>query len=249
MNQTSLLPAAWNVPDVFRKRLGQNVGRQRAMAADGHLLLVLHAPPGPEDLERTGRFFWRQPDGTWRSNAFGGGTAALARHLDEYRQAVESLERADDEADSARDYFDVLYRLDPVQRAARHLHQVLQTARERCPDDRDLIDFRDRAYQIERTAELLTRDARNGMELEVARRAEQQAASSFQMAVSAHRLNVLAAFFFPIITLCTIFSTNLRHGLEDVQGPLPLVAVLAAGLLLGFVLKRVVTSPAKRTPA
>lgn len=246
MEQPSLLPAVWNVPEIFRKRLGRGVGRQRLMSADGHMLLVLHAPPGPEDTEREGRFFWRQPDGTWSSNCFGSGPASLIKHLDEYQQIIESLEKADDKASSSQEYFDVLYRLDPVHRAARNLHHVLQNARDECREDRDLINLRDRAYQIERTAELLHRDARNGMELEVARNAEEQAASSHQMAMSAHRLNVLAAFFFPIVTLCTIFGVNMKHGLENVEGPYPLLCVLAAGLVLGFVLKSYVTADATK---
>jgi len=246
VENASLLPAVWNVPEIFRKRLGRTVGRQRAMVADGHLLLVLHAPPGPEDLERTGRFFWRQPDGTWSSDCFGGGTKAVGQHLEEYQKQIEELEQADDAAGNAQDYFDVVYRLDPLQRAARNLHTVLQQAREKCPEDRDIINFRDRAYQMERASELLQRDARNGMELEIARRAEDQAASSFQMSVAAHRFNVLAAFFFPIVTLCTVFGVNLQHGLEDVPGPWPLIGVLAAGFWLGFMLLGYVTREAKR---
>ncbi|MCH7812249.1 MAG: hypothetical protein IH958_06430 [Chloroflexi bacterium] len=156
--KSTLLPAVWDVPEIFRKRLGRKVGRQRTMFADGHLLLVLHAPPGPEDLERTGRFFWRQPDGTWSSNCFSAGANAVAKHLDEYQKLIEELEQADDDAKGAAAYFDVNYRLDPVLRSARNLHSVLQEARELCPEDADIINFRDRAYQIERIAELLQMD-------------------------------------------------------------------------------------------
>ena len=45
MQKKSLIPAIWTVPEVFRERLGRRIGRQRMMFADGHLLLVLHAPP------------------------------------------------------------------------------------------------------------------------------------------------------------------------------------------------------------
>jgi hypothetical protein len=249
VNQSTLIPADWDVPAVFRKRLGRSVGRQRAMFADGHLLLVLHAPPEPEQLERTGRFFWRQPDGSWRSDCFGAGTNAVAKHLDEYSKLVEDLEQRGDAATSSQEYFDVVYRLDPIGRAARNLHAVLQHAREHVPDDPDVINFRDRAYQIERTAELLQRETRNGMELVIARRAEDQAVSSFRMSVSAYRLNVLAAFFFPIITLCNIFSTNIRHGLEDAPVPWTWLGMLGAGLLLGFILKAVVLAEPKQPGA
>jgi hypothetical protein len=72
---------------------------------------------------------------------------------------------------------------------------------------------------------------------------------SHQMSVAAHRLNVLAAFFFPIVTLMAIFGANLQHGLEGwdkLNGPLPLIVVLAAGLLCGVVLTGFVTRPARR---
>ncbi len=55
--ESTLLPSDWNVPAVFRQRLGESAGRQRVMAADGHLLLVLHAPPGADEAGRRGRFF------------------------------------------------------------------------------------------------------------------------------------------------------------------------------------------------
>lgn len=245
MNDTSLLPANWNVPAIFRKRLGRSVGRQRAMFADGHLLLVLHAPPGPEQLERTGRFFWRQPDGTWRSDCFGDGPTAVARHLDEYGKLVDDLEQRGDAAANSQEFFDVLYLLDPVGRAARHLHQVLQHAREHLADDADIINFRDRAYQIERTAELLQKETRNRMDLDIARRSEQQAESSYRMSVSAYRLNLLAGFFFPIIALCNIFSTNIKHGLEDAPVPWTWLGMLGAGLLLGLILMSTVISRPK----
>lgn len=236
----SVLPAVWNVPEIFRKRLGDQVGRQRAMFADGHLLLVLHKPPKPEDDQRSGRFFWRAPDGTWSSDELGSGPHALDRHLTEYEELVERFDQMYDAADSADEYFAVVYGITPVHRAARNLHKTLQEARESLPDERHLINFRDRAYQLERNAELVYTDARNGLEYAIAKRAEEQAAASHRMAVSAHRLNILAAFFFPIATLSTIFGMELRNGLEawdETAAPLPFVALLVLGLVLGFVLK------------
>jgi Mg2+ and Co2+ transporter CorA len=146
----------------------------------------------------------------------------------------------------------VLDALAPVHRAARNLYQVLLEARKMVPQDRELIDFRDRAYEIERTAELLHEETRHSLSFIMARRAEQQAASSHRMAVSAHRLNVLAAFFFPIATLSAIFGVNLLHGWEAAAAPWPFLAMLAAGLMLGFILTSFVThelpGPARQPP-
>src|SRR5688572_9225372 len=104
----TILPATWTVPERFKQRLGESAGRQRAMSAEGHLLLILHAPPGPDDHERAARLFWKAPDGKWLSNALGGGVAALRKHLDEFRERLESLEVDLQKAEEARDYFDLL---------------------------------------------------------------------------------------------------------------------------------------------
>lgn len=241
MQKSSVLPAVWDVPQVIRRRLGRTAGRQRAMFADGHLLLVLHAPPGPDDDERAGRFFWRKPDGTWSSDKLGDGVAALQRHLDEFQAVIDRLDEQEQAASTSHDYFGILRTLAPVLRASRNLHRALQQARETVPDDEEIINLRDRAYQIERTAELLSGDARNALDFAIARRAEEQAASAHRMAVSAHRLNVLAAFFFPLATISAVFGMNLLHGLEREPPPGMFLIVLGAALACGFILKWFVT--------
>src|SRR5438045_260505 len=65
---SNVIPHNWEVPQVFRGRLGTHAGRQRVMSADGHLLLILHEVPGrKEATERGARLYWRKPDGTWQS--------------------------------------------------------------------------------------------------------------------------------------------------------------------------------------
>ena len=236
-----LIPPLWKVPQVFRDRMGEQVGRQRAMIADGELLLVLHAPPKPNENQRHGRFFWRDAEGQWSSKDRGTGLNALNKHLDEYEELIAELDRLEEQATSSGEYFAILEQLSPVQRAATKLHHVLQEAREKCPDFRELINLRDRAYGIERTAELLLAEVKNALDVAVAKRAEEQAASSHQMSIASHRLNKLAAFFFPVATLMAIFGANLRHGLEDVWPPIPMVAVLVLGLVMGAVLAMFVT--------
>ncbi len=131
-------------------------------------------------------------------------------HLAEYEREIEQLERAEDDATQARDYFELLDRLAPLARATRNLYGVLQQARETVADDRELIVVRDEASDLTRRAELLNEDARNGLEFAIAWQAEQQAEISHQMSVAAHRLNLLVAFFFPIATLMAIFGTSLQ---------------------------------------
>lgn len=235
--QKSVLPSTWEVPAEFRSRLGEKAGRQRAMMAEGHLLLVLHAPPKKDEPDRKGRLFWRKPDGTWLSNELGGGAAALAKHMAEYAEIIDKMDRQEDAAGSVDEYFTILDAMGPVQRSARNLHATLQEARKLLSADRDLINFRDKAYDIERTAELLYNDVRHALEFAVAKKSEEQAAAAHQMALQSHRLNLLVAFFFPLATLVAIVGSEMRHGLEDyLPYPYLFYAVIVIGLVLGGLL-------------
>ena len=236
---SSLLPPSWTVPNEFRRRLGDQAGRQRLMAAEGHLLLVLHAPPSADSAQRQGRFYWRDAAGRWTPSGASPAQPGVGDMLREYERAIEALQQEEDKAQSARDYFDLLNWLNPLVRAARNLHQTIQEAREAAPEDRSLILWRDRAYVISRSAELLHNDAKNALDFAVAQRAEEEAVSSRRAATAAHRLNILVACFFPIATLATIFGMELNNGLGDLDrqhAPLPMLAILAVGLLLGVVL-------------
>ena len=62
------------------------------------------------------------------------------------------------------------------------------------------------------------------------------------MAISAHRLNILAAFFFPMVTLATIFGMSLEHGFERLYAPLPFFGLIAFGLLLGWFLNQFINA-------
>jgi hypothetical protein len=248
MEQASLLPADWSIPVKLRDRLGSTAGRQRLLLEDGHLLLVLHAAPAADEIDRRGRFFWRNPDGSWRAAPETDRVTTLLEHLVEYEREIEQLERSEDDATQARDYFELLDRLAPLARATRNLYGVLQQSRETVADDRELIVVRDQASDLTRRAELLNEDARNGLEFAIAWQAEQQAEISHQMSVAAHRLNLLVAFFFPIATLMAIFGTTLKTGLESwdqAKGPLPLFALIAIGMLCGVVLTGFVTRPTR----
>jgi len=141
-------------------------------------------------------------------------------------------------AEMADDYFRLLQEIAPLRRAGRHLYETLQEARDMVRDDHDLIVCRDQAYQIHRTAELVQGDCKIGLDCAIARRAEEEAESSRRMALAAHRLNVLAAVFFPIVTISSILGVNLSRGLEeDMLTQWFFWLVLAGGVLSGFFLK------------
>jgi Mg2+ and Co2+ transporter CorA len=222
------------------------------MQADGHLLLVLHEPPGPDDDQRVGRFFWRDAEGSWKSNSLGTGTQALRTHLAEFAARIDKLEEQVEHAASAEDYFQVLQAIAPLHRTIRNLHVALQQAREMLPLDRELIVFRDQANDLERAAELLHTDAKNGLDYTIAHETEKQSWRIYEMTVASHRLNLLAAMFFPIATLSAIFGMNLGHGLEQWSSPHTFYLVLGIGLVAGLFLMGVVaqrpTPPQKPKP-
>lgn len=242
-----LIPELWDVPEIFRKRLGDQVGRQRAMVSDGHLLIILHEPPRPDDVARDGRLFWRNPNGEWRCYDLEGQIKSLEAHFEQYQKRLDELDAREEKAATADEYFELLSELTTLHRAARNQHAAFQEARQQI-DSRDLINFRDRCYGIERLAELLQIDSKNALDLTIARQAEEQAETSHHMALSAHRLNVLVALFFPIATLCAVFGVNMETGLETLAPPFPFIATIFAGLIIGVVLKLMVTrKPSRRS--
>ena len=250
MTRCPLLPSQWDLPQHLRFRLGMGPGRQRAMLHEGHLLLVLHDVPKRRTYSREARLFWRNPEGQWRSTLAVSGKAAVEVHLDNFSGAIDRLTESFEQAEESEDFFDILGTLGPIRRTLRNLQAALQDAREKLTEERLLIDWRDRAYELVRRAELLYSDVQTALDFETAQQAETQAEASRQRAVAAHRLNVLVAFFFPIATLSSILSMNLHHGLEDWEtprAPWVLLAVLSFGVLMGTALTYLITLPAKRS--
>jgi len=228
------LPYDWALPDKIKERFGlKSTGRQRAMFADGHLLLVLHRLPKHETHQREGIFFWRKSNGDWEYSLGGEGLAMLRRHLRTYDTAEERFRSEYEKAATAEDYFHILETLPPLRHAAKNLHATLQSAREAVHEDRDIIDLRDWAYDIERSLDLLYEDTRNALDFNIARKAEEQARLSRQELQTAHRLNVLAAIFFPITAIASIFGMNLPSGLEGSPSWL-FWFIFLAGIGLGF---------------
>jgi hypothetical protein len=248
MASRSLLPEAWKVPEVFRSRVRHSVGRQRAMFADGHLLLVLHEPPKPDQKHRNPRLFWRSPDGNWQSNSLGPGIAALTRHINEYQDLLDKLDKAEDQAERADDYFGLMRKLAPLHRTAGNLHNALCEAREMVREDHELVVCRDQAYQAYRSAELLQSDAKIGLDCAIARRAEEQSESSYKMALAGHRLNVLVAVFFPIATIATIFGMNIDPGLGETNSPRLFWALVLGSVVCGFFLWAAIIGRPSRPP-
>ena len=239
-----LLPAKWDVPQAFRWRLGDEAGRQRAMVSDGHLLLVLHAPPRSGDSTRHGRVFWRDASSVWKPSGIKHGETAVGELLTEYDTALNEIEQLEDAAGTAEEYFGLLTRLNPMVRSIHNVYNALQNARQELPEARELILLRDRGYALTRRADLLQADAKNALEFVIARQTEEQAKDARRQTRAAYRLNMLAALFFPIATISSVLSTGLGHGLESYDSqyaPIPLIVLVSICLGLGFFLTGLVS--------
>ncbi|MBY0548322.1 MAG: CorA family divalent cation transporter [Candidatus Obscuribacterales bacterium] len=248
----TIVPSEWAIPGQLRDRFGDIAGRQRAMFAEGHLLLVLHEPPAANNRTRNARILWRDPQGAWTANSNISGSHLLKKHIASFADKIEGLERQLHNASCADDYFKLLQAVAPLHRTSRNLHSTLQQAREMTPEDRDVIVARDAAGDVERAFELIHMDAKNGLDYTVAQRAELQSQRSYEMAVSAHRLNLLAALFFPITALSSVFGMNIANGLELFSTKVMFWGVLGVGFLIGLVLTMLIaqkpTLPGGFTP-
>jgi len=231
------LPQDWKLPVALRARLGANTtGRQRALVAEGHLLLVLHEVPRHGQRERRGVYFWRSADGAWESSAKHIGVPTLREHVNDFGRAADELEAKYQGARMAKDYFALLQELAPVLRTSSNLYAALQSAREAIPEDQGIISLRDTVGDVVRSLELLHADAKNALDYDIARSSETQATLGEEAVRSGVRLNVLAAIFLPLTTLSGMFGMNLTHGLEGAP-PWFSWALFALGLAVGLVVR------------
>lgn len=231
-----ILPPNWSLPEAAKRRVGSTTfGKQRSIYEEGHLLLLLHRPPGKNDANREGVVFWRNPDGEWQSGKGGPGKGALKKHWADYAALETKLtENYEADPDSAT-LFGLLETLSPLTRAVRNGHAALQAAREAVGSDPFLIEMRDAASEVERNFDLLLEDVRNAISYRGLREAEENARQGREVARAGHRLNVLAALFLPLTAVTSIFGMNLRSGLESGSSNL-FWAVLLGGVALGGLL-------------
>lgn len=228
------VPKSWDLPESIRRRLGDAAGRQRLMDEDGHLLLILHQAPTPQDDEiRKPALFWGQPSGEWKSFPDGGGLGALDALLDVYRTNIHALDEAVEGATTPRQFFEVMKHVNPLHRSMRNLSAVMQEARQARADDRRILNLRDHAGELERAIDLIAGDAKAGMEFSLAENTEEQSRFAHEATVEARKLNQLAAFFFPLATLVAVFGMNPPAEVIHTPGFWGVVAAgAAAGLLV-----------------
>jgi len=243
-----VIPSSWEeVPGTIKARFGANAGKQRAMFHDGHLVLVAHLVPLHDEIDRKAALFWRNPSGVWKAAGEAKGSlSGLKALVESYRQRAVDLEHQFEGAKRAADYFKILQEAAPLLRAARHLHKMLQDAREAVPLELDLIGLRDMAGDAERTAELVMADAKAGLDFTVAQRAEEQADAAEHIARSSHRLNLIAALFLPVSAIGSVFGVNLMHGLETKASPWLFWAFIILSFAVGFIVRSSINSKERK---
>lgn len=232
-----IVPDLWPLPQALRDKLGVRAGRQRLLLHDGHAVLVLHHVPRPNEHGRRPVVFWRQPDGRWRCSPGADDVETLRAHLETYASAIEELDERLERAKRASEFFALLRVARPLHRAARNLSAVMSALKEAFPSDGEILTLRDRAYDLERQAELEVGDAHGGLEFTVAQRAEEQAATSLRIAAETHRLNLLAAVCLPVTALGAILGMNLENGLETLPEPLAFWSIVGSAFAFGVYLR------------
>lgn len=233
----SLIPKQWQVPQIFRDRLGADPGKQRIMSEEGQYLIILHKVPSAEDRgDRTAALFWINEQGEWKSTPSSGGITGLVQHLHEYEETVKTLEAELDVPDalqSAEHLHTIYDNTTPLYRASRHLLVIMEELRQLFPQERKLLLLRDGAVNIERSADLLLADTKSSLDFLIARNSMKQADAAHEATLEANKLNRLAAFFFPVITIVSILS--IKDPEEALREPSTYI-VIASGLLLGVIL-------------
>jgi hypothetical protein len=231
----------WQLPKEIEQRLGETTyGRQRAIFEADHLFIVLHTPPVDDGPVRKCILFLRTPDGKYSCNGNDSGEMALRRLLTSYDKLFDKYDDLYDKSGSATDLFKLMEVVVPVNRAATHLHNALQSARSHVEGDTFLIAMRDEAYEVSRNLELLLGDAKLALDHRIAGNTEAQATMAAEMASAQHKLNILAAVTFPLMAIATLMGMNLVHGLEK-WPPSLFWIVVATTAIIGLLVKGWVT--------
>lgn len=151
-----------------------------------------------------------------------------------YAEHAQQIEKRLGTARVARDFFEVLVTLRPLEHRVRELGLVLQRASEREATDLEFQGLAMRAAATARHLALLVLRTEDGRDFDLAQLTEEQADISNQMVVSGQRLNFLVAMLLPMTALTSIFGMNLIEHQGGSAGVMAASVVLFALLLGGL---------------
>lgn len=201
------MPAHYELERDLLEQLSDRPGHQRCVVGRDELLLVLHEVPKAGVPERDAIFFWRRRDGRWFQPG-GQGLKGLDDLLDRYAKAIDENEEILEETDEAQDLFRVLKHAGPLTRSSRNMVVALEQVLNQEPDDRLIRNYRDRAREIERAAELLHSDGRETLLFWQAESAEQHTKSAERFGNILFKLNLVTGFFLPLVAFGGLFGMN-----------------------------------------
>jgi hypothetical protein len=229
---------SWELPQSIVERLGSNTyGSQRNIFEESHLLIILHEIPSENTHERQHKVFLVKPDQEIWCNGMSNGKFELNQLLANYKSAFEVLEEGIDLAKESKDFFTLLEELVPINRAIKNLSKTLKESRKICQQNSFILEMRDWADDLLRSYEMLLADTKLALEFRIAQNTEEQVQKSTDALRAQNKLNILAAFTFPIMSVATIFGMNLQHGLETRPNYI-FWGVLSSGVLVGLLVKR-----------
>ncbi|MBN4073974.1 hypothetical protein JYT61_00275 [bacterium AH-315-E10] len=206
----------WVLPEAIENRLGPNTyGRQRVLHEGDDLLIILHDVPNADQHDREHCVFWRDGSAHLFYNGGDNGEYKLRALMERYDKRYEELEELYDNATDSQILFHLIEELIPINRACNNMTTTLQKARECVRDDLFLIEMRDFSSQLQQNYEILLSDSKTALDYRIAKYAEEQTIQGKEAVDAQHRLNILAAVFFPLTTIATIFGMNLKHGLSE----------------------------------
>ena len=227
----SIIPKSWNISATIRQRVGEEAGRQRLIAEDGEILVLLHRVPSADDKgRREAALFWYDGQGNWKSSPHSGGRSELRTLLESYQKRLRELDVSLEAVDDAVVIHSVIDEATPVARAGRHLAQVICELRKALRDDLEILSIRDQAVNMERSGDLLLQDAKSSLDFSIAKNTAAQAKDAQMAAQEARKLNRMAAFFFPLMTIAAVFGMN-RPSEVLVNGGI--IAIVILGFVLG----------------
>jgi len=204
------LPSFFEPEDEVLDQLSNRPGTQRCVVGRDELLLIVHDVPKPGSPDREPLIFWRRQDEIWIDYGGAKGLRKLSDLLDRYTKMLADQQDVIDEADTAAEIFALARASSPLARASRNLGIAIDQTLANDEDNRELRSIRDRAKEIERTADQLNQDARLTLEFWKAERGEEQQEAAEKLNKIAFRLNLLAGFFLPLVAFGGLFGMNVN---------------------------------------
>ncbi|MDE0835329.1 MAG: hypothetical protein OSA84_03140 [Akkermansiaceae bacterium] len=236
MEEKLILPEHYELEREILEQLSDRPGHQRCVVGHDELLLVLHEVPKARVPERKALFFWRRMDGRWIQPG-GPGLDEVGELFERYANVIDANEELLEKSESAQDLFRILRQAGPLARSLRNGVAALDQALVQEHEDKEVRNYRDRAKELERAAELLQVEVRETMLFWQAEAAEEHAKSSARLGNILFKLNLVTGFFLPLVALGGLFgmNVNLPDFIRGLFWWIFLGGLMVGGMLLWYV--------------